>query len=289
MNDHTRSAKTWAARNASTNRPAVSKLPQAPDVSPVVRSGTSSGGSALDRKAQNEMSARFGHDFSQVRIHTDARAEGAAAAMGANAYTLGSDIVFGPGKYQPGSSDGDRLLAHELTHVVQQSQSGGGDWGRTSHRGDASEREADSLAFQVMMGQSVSVRAAPGAAVARDELPEGGAPIAGALPPNINPFGPTELPPPAVDPVGPTQFPMGDPLNPIIPKAPPVPNIPEPPPGGFPQLPPSPATPTTPPPASGGGIWDTLLGIGSAIGGTLFDFFPPVPKSLFPGGNDNEA
>jgi hypothetical protein len=141
-------------------------------LSSAVRAGTSAGGQALDRHTHSEMSTRFGHDFSQVRIHTDACAGDSAEAMGANAYALGSDIVFGAGKYQPGSPATERLLAHELTHVVQQSQLGGGDWGRMSRKGDASEREADALASQVTQGRSVQVQAAPGAAIARDDMPD---------------------------------------------------------------------------------------------------------------------
>jgi hypothetical protein len=63
---------------------------------------------------------RFGHDFAAVRVHCDAAAGASAAALEARAYTLGTDIVFAPGRYRPGSRDGQRLLAHELAHVVQQ-------------------------------------------------------------------------------------------------------------------------------------------------------------------------
>lgn len=63
---------------------------------------------------------RFDRDFSQVRVHTGAWAERAARYVGALAYTLGTDIVFGAGRYQPHSVDGQRLVAHELAHVVQQ-------------------------------------------------------------------------------------------------------------------------------------------------------------------------
>lgn len=64
---------------------------------------------------------RFDRDFSGVRIHADARAAAAAARRGANAYTAGGDIVFGEGHYRPGTTEGRRLLAHELAHVAQQS------------------------------------------------------------------------------------------------------------------------------------------------------------------------
>lgn len=64
------------------------------------------------------MESRFGHHFSQVRVHADARAAESARAVDAVAYTAGHDVVFGLGRYQPASADGRRLLAHELTHVV---------------------------------------------------------------------------------------------------------------------------------------------------------------------------
>jgi hypothetical protein len=148
-----------------TPRPVTPSLPShAPQA---VKNGLQSGGRRLDKHTSAEMSAKFGHDFSQVRIHTDHRAGDAAEAMGANAYALGGDIVFGAGQYNPGSRETDQMLAHELTHVVQQSRFGIGDWGRTSQSGDASEREADRLSSQVMLGQSVNVQAVPQAAVAR--------------------------------------------------------------------------------------------------------------------------
>jgi hypothetical protein len=67
---------------------------------------------------------RFGHDFSQVRVHTDARAAEAAGQSSALAFTVGADIFFGKGRYAPETSRGQRLLAHELAHVVQQRESG---------------------------------------------------------------------------------------------------------------------------------------------------------------------
>ncbi|MCX9011056.1 MAG: DUF4157 domain-containing protein, partial [Candidatus Methanoperedens sp.] len=69
------------------------------------------------------MEPRFGFDFSQVRIHTDAPAAESARAVNAHAYTTESDIVFGGGDYSPHTNEGRRLIAHELTHVVQQTRS----------------------------------------------------------------------------------------------------------------------------------------------------------------------
>jgi hypothetical protein len=66
------------------------------------------------------MEPRFGHDFSRVRVHTDSKAAESARAVNALAYTVGRDVVFGAGQHVPGTSAGQRLLAHELAHVVQQ-------------------------------------------------------------------------------------------------------------------------------------------------------------------------
>jgi hypothetical protein len=77
----------------------------------------------LDRAVSAFMSPRLGHDFSDVRIHTDARADASARAVGAWAYTVGRDVVFASGRYQPGAEDGRRLIAHELAHVAQQGAS----------------------------------------------------------------------------------------------------------------------------------------------------------------------
>ncbi|WP_344874886.1 eCIS core domain-containing protein [Allokutzneria multivorans] len=76
-------------------------------------------GLPLEDTARQVMEARLGKDFSQVRVHTDQQAADSAGAVGANAYTVGDHIAFAPGQYRPGSAAGDRLLAHELTHVVQ--------------------------------------------------------------------------------------------------------------------------------------------------------------------------
>jgi hypothetical protein len=81
-------------------------------------------GRPLDTATRGFMEPRFGHDFSQVRIHSDPAAAGSADAIAARAYTVGHHVVFGRGEYQPGTADGRRLLAHELVHVTQQNASG---------------------------------------------------------------------------------------------------------------------------------------------------------------------
>jgi hypothetical protein len=85
-------------------------------VSDVLRSP----GQPLDAQTREFMESRFGHDFSRVRVHADARAADSARAVQAQAYTVGHDIAFGAGHYRPQTAEGQRLLAHELTHVLHQ-------------------------------------------------------------------------------------------------------------------------------------------------------------------------
>ena len=90
------------------------------DVDPVLNGP----GHALDASARSFMEPYFGHDFSRVRVHSDSAAAASAESLGANAYTVGHHLIFGPGKYRPGTHEGRRLLAHELTHVLQQNSAG---------------------------------------------------------------------------------------------------------------------------------------------------------------------
>lgn len=89
-------------------------------VSPVIHEALTSPGQPLHAASRTFMEKRFGLDFSQVRVHADDKAATAARAIQARAFTLGHDIVFGGAEYSPRSVSGQRLLAHELTHVVQQ-------------------------------------------------------------------------------------------------------------------------------------------------------------------------
>lgn len=79
-----------------------------------------SSGMPLEPALQRDMGQHFGHDFSQVRIHTGTAAEQSARDVNANAYTVGHTIVFGVGQFAPETHAGRRLIAHELTHVTQQ-------------------------------------------------------------------------------------------------------------------------------------------------------------------------
>src|ERR1700682_445666 len=93
------------------------------DVPPIVHEVLRSPGQPLDLGTRNFFESRFGRDFSRVRVHTDQRAAESAAAIGARAYESSESVVFSVGRYRPDTSDGQRLLAHELAHVVQQENS----------------------------------------------------------------------------------------------------------------------------------------------------------------------
>jgi hypothetical protein len=90
----------------------------------VVHEVLQSSGHPLDDTTRAFMEPRFGRDFGHVRVHTDSAAARSAQAVNALAYTVGGDVVFGAGQYQPGSDAGKRLIAHELTHTLQQSNLG---------------------------------------------------------------------------------------------------------------------------------------------------------------------
>src|SRR6185295_14631809 len=87
---------------------------------PAVYNVLAGAGSPLAPALRWDMEQRFGHDFSHVRVHSGPAAERSARDVNANAYTVGRDIVFGAHQFAPGTHEGRRLLAHELTHVVQQ-------------------------------------------------------------------------------------------------------------------------------------------------------------------------
>lgn len=89
---------------------------------PIVHETVNSLGQPLDATTRAYFEPRFGHDFTRVRLHTDSRAAESARAVNALAFTIGNDIVLGAGQYRPRTTDGNSLLAHELTHVVQQAQ-----------------------------------------------------------------------------------------------------------------------------------------------------------------------
>ena len=134
---------------ALQTKPAGSPEAAAGEAPPIVHEVLRSPGQPLDKAARASLEPRFGHDFSRVRIHADAKAAELARAVAAHAYTIGSDIVFGASRYAPGTESGRRLLAHELTHVVQQGFSRKDGALTVGPEGDAYEQQADAIASEV--------------------------------------------------------------------------------------------------------------------------------------------
>jgi hypothetical protein len=123
------------------------------------------GGQPLDSGVQKKMTASTGEDFSQVKVHTDPEADTLNHQLGAKAFTTGQDVFFRDGAYQPQTSGGQELLAHELTHVIQQRQGAvsGGDRMQVNAPGDPFEQQADHVAHDITSGQPPAgvQRAAP--------------------------------------------------------------------------------------------------------------------------------
>jgi hypothetical protein len=90
------------------------------EVPSIVHEVLASPGQPLDATTRGFMEPRFGHDFAHVRVHADAKAAESARAVNALAYTAGHDVVFGAGQYKPNTSAGRQLVAHELSHTIQQ-------------------------------------------------------------------------------------------------------------------------------------------------------------------------
>jgi hypothetical protein len=114
-------------------------------------------GHPLDAATRSYMEPRFGYDFSGVQVHTDGKAAESARSVNALAYTIGHDIVFGAGQYTPQSGEGQRLLAHELTHVVQQNGASSLQTSRIGPTNDRYELEAERTAQQVAEGKSAAL------------------------------------------------------------------------------------------------------------------------------------
>jgi hypothetical protein len=133
------------------------------------------GGQPLEGTVQEQMSAAMGYDFTGVRVHTSPESDDLNRQLSARAFTTGQDIFVRQGDYAPHSSTGQELIAHELSHVVQQSTgrvSGGGGGMTVRPAGDAFEQEADALARQ-----AANAAYAPGAQAAeggiqRQDIPE---------------------------------------------------------------------------------------------------------------------
>jgi Domain of unknown function (DUF4157) len=140
------------------------------DLPPIVHDVLSMPGQPLDAATQAFMEPRFGQDFSGVRVHTGVAAAASASAVQAHAYTVGNHVVFGADEYRPHATEGQRLLAHELTHVVHQ---GGG--GRTPLRGanTSHEQEAERVSqnFLSSIASPLQVNERTGAGLAASGPP----------------------------------------------------------------------------------------------------------------------
>jgi hypothetical protein len=143
------------------------------EVPPIVHEVLRSPGQPLDSATREFMELCFGHDFSKVRVHSGGAAEQSVREVNANAYTMGHNIVFGEGRFAPGTHEGRRLITHELTHVVQQNR--GGTNAPAPLPGSNLEREADRAASTRMDGEEL-IRVAFGSAPGLARQPRSQAP-----------------------------------------------------------------------------------------------------------------
>jgi hypothetical protein len=140
------------------------------DVSPAAHdrlaAASTSTGAGLPAPLQGRLEGALGVDLSGVRVHTGGESAAAAQAVGARAYTSGQDIHFGAGRFDPASGDGERLIAHEVAHTVQQRGGAGAHQNKLeiSAPGDALEREADTFADQFAAGAGATGQVTTGAA-----------------------------------------------------------------------------------------------------------------------------
>jgi hypothetical protein len=188
----------------------VSKGGEAPtEAPPIVDEVLRSPGEPLDVATRTNMESRIGHDFSRVRIHSDAAAAASAHELDARAYTRGPHVVFGQGEYRPDVAEGRRLIAHELVHVVQQRTGVAGAVTLPhGHRGRF-EAQQDAVATSVLQEDAArSASAISGAAtglqrqpisdqddtltVDVDEVLDGDFPVGGGIPVGAEPEGETE-------------------------------------------------------------------------------------------------
>jgi len=152
-----------AVQSLLLQRRLTNQAAESDGVSPVIREVLHSPGQPLDPSTRAFVEQRFGHNFAEVRVHTDSRAAASAAAVNARAYTVGRNLVFGKGQYAPTSSEGRKLLAHELAHVVQQSDFANSVSALSadsliSHPEDDSEQEAERVSNEIIGGAKSLIR-----------------------------------------------------------------------------------------------------------------------------------
>lgn len=148
-------ARRWVDRFAGETRVAAASAsparatPREEEIDPAIAGLTPDGGRPLPPEIARRMGEVLGHDFSHVRVHVGSAPSSAARAMEARAVTIGSHIFFADGEYAPGTPEGDKLLVHELTHVVQHDEGrlprGGGGRVRVSDPAESVEVEARAM------------------------------------------------------------------------------------------------------------------------------------------------
>ena len=144
--------------------------PAPPGVREVLRSPSQ----PLEAATRAAMEARFGHDFGKVRVHADRQAGESAQALDARAYTVGTNVIFAPGQYAPGSPSTNALLAHELAHVVQQGPAAADPSLAISSPDDAVEREAQTAQEAYLAGGPMPKLSPARPAIHRQPAPPSG-------------------------------------------------------------------------------------------------------------------
>ena len=166
--DQCASRPTLVQRHANAfKNPASTVAPQ------IVSEVLGSSGRPLDASTRAFMEERFGRDFGQVRIHSDERAGESAGAVNAFAYTVGQNVIFGAGQYAPQTNAGRRLLAHELTHVVQQTPAASPSTGSltTGHISDQSESRSNAQSSRQAPLMTTRAEHAVAPMIQRDPIP----------------------------------------------------------------------------------------------------------------------
>jgi Domain of unknown function (DUF4157) len=143
-------------KEAGTPEAAASEAPG------IVHEVLRSPGQPLDASSRAYFEPRFGHDFSRVRVHSGASAEQSARDVNAHAYTVGRDIVFDAGRFAPGTQEGRQLLAHELTHVVQQAGADGIRVGQSAEKRGLSPIPPAAEAIEAEAKENTKAALAPG-------------------------------------------------------------------------------------------------------------------------------
>ena len=147
----------------ATAKPTAAATHRESSVPAIVHDVLRAPGQPLDFQTRSFMEGKFGHDFSKVRVHADAEAGASARAVDSLAYTVGNNLVFASGQYSPRTAAGTRLLAHELTHVVQQ----GGHGSAMQHSltigqpHDRYEQEADRMAAFITSASAATEHQSP--------------------------------------------------------------------------------------------------------------------------------